>query len=144
MPMAGLSIGPIAALDYAHAKVDGYSEAGDPALTLNVGSQSYSSLTGQIGLEARASVGGFSPFLAATVEHEFTGDDRLITFAQTTSPAIVNSWNVTRDKETYGRLSGGLRASLGGMLSLDANVSSTIGRDGGQELGAQIGVKTAF
>ena len=36
MPFSALKIGPIVALDYARAKVDGYTEAGDPALTLNV------------------------------------------------------------------------------------------------------------
>ena len=142
--LAGLRIGPIVALDYARAKVNGYTEAGDPALTLNVGSQSYSSLTGQAGLEARVDAGGFSPFVAATVEHEFTGDDRLISFSQTSAPVIVNQWDVTRRKETYGRLAGGMSAGIGSALSINANVSTTISRDQGQELGAQLGIKAAF
>ena len=34
MGIAGLSAGPIVALDYARAKIDGYTEKGDPTLTL--------------------------------------------------------------------------------------------------------------
>ena len=53
MSFLGMQAGPIVALDYARAKVDGYTENGDPALTLTVGGQSLKSLAGQIGLEAR-------------------------------------------------------------------------------------------
>ncbi|MEO7864792.1 MAG: autotransporter domain-containing protein, partial [Sphingomicrobium sp.] len=41
VPMGGFGIGPVAAIDYARAKVDGYTENGDLALTLNVSSQTY-------------------------------------------------------------------------------------------------------
>ena len=36
MPLGKVRVGPVIALDYAKAKVDGYTEEGDPALTLNV------------------------------------------------------------------------------------------------------------
>ena len=51
MPLGAARIGPMVALDYARAKVDGYTESGDPVLTLNVSGQSVKSLTGQLGLE---------------------------------------------------------------------------------------------
>ena len=67
MPFGPLRVGPIAALDYARAKVDGYTEEGDAALTLDVSSQSYKAMTGQIGVEARGSlnagIGAFRPIV---------------------------------------------------------------------------------
>ena len=144
MSLAGLSAGPIIAVDYARAKVNGYTETGDPALTLNVSGQRHKAVTGQAGIEVRGDLAGLHPFVDLTAEHNFTGDDRVISFDQTTAPGIVNSWAVPGRKQTYGRLSGGASANLNGALSLDAFVSTTLGRDGGQEIGGNIGVKTRF
>jgi len=144
MPFGGVRVGPIAAIDYAHAKVDGYTENGDPALTLNVDSASLSALTGQIGVEARGEMAGFRPFVALTAEHDFTGDDRVIHFSQTSAPLIVNSWTATRDRETYGRITGGATADVSGNLSIDASASSTLGRSGSEEMGGQLSARMRF
>jgi outer membrane lipase/esterase len=140
----GMKAGPIASLDYARAKVDGYTESGDPALTLIVGNQSLKSLTGQAGLEVRGDLSGFHPFVDLTAEHEFDAGHRAITFAQTSAPIIVNTWDVSRGKQTYGRIAGGASADLGGGFSIDAYGTTTLGRDHGQELGGQLGVKARF
>ena len=146
--MGMLRIGPVAALDYARAKVDSYTESGDAALTLNVGSQTAKSLTGQIGIEARggldAGVAAFRPYISATLEHEFEDSDRGIAFAQTSAPGIVNTWNVSGGSETYGRISGGASASILAGTSLDASFSTTLGRDGGNDLGAHVGLRMGF
>jgi outer membrane lipase/esterase len=142
--LGGMKVGPVAALDYAHAKVGGYTESGDLALTLNVGSQSVNALTGQAGIEARGEIAGLKPYVDLTVEHDFSGDDRLISFAQTSAPTIVNTWAATRDKQTYGRVAGGASFTVLGGISIDAAATSTIGRDGGQEFGGQLGVKAHF
>jgi outer membrane autotransporter protein len=144
MSLGALKLGPIVALDYARAKVDGYTEAGDPALTLNIGEQSLKSLAGQGGLELRGDLAGLHAFADVTAEHDFSGDDRLITFAQTSAPIIVNHWDVPRGKDTYGRLAVGGNANLVGSLSLDAFVTTTFGREDGQEVAGQIGVKARF
>ncbi len=144
MTFGPLSVGPIVALDYARAKVNGYTETGDPALTLNVGKQRLKAFTGQAGIELRGDLAGLHPFVDATVERDFTGDGRLITFSQTSAPVIVNSWAVTRGKENYGRLSGGASADIYGAISLDAFVTTTISRDSGQEVGGQLGLKARF
>jgi uncharacterized protein YhjY with autotransporter beta-barrel domain/phospholipase/lecithinase/hemolysin len=144
MPFGAARIGPVAALDYARAKVDGYTESGDPVLTLDVGSQSLKSLTGQIGVEVRADLPGIRPYAALTAEHEFSGDSRVIRFAQTDAPVIVNPWEVSRGKDTYARASFGAAATLWGGMSLDSAVTSTLGRDGGQEIGAHVGVRANF
>ncbi len=144
MSFAGLSAGPILALDYARAKVNGYTEAGDAALTLDVSGQSHKALNGQAGLEVRGDIAGLHPFVDVTAEHNFSGDDRLITFAQTDAATIVNTWAVSGKKETYGRLAGGASASITGGLSVDAFATTTLGRNHGQEVGANVGVKAAF
>jgi outer membrane autotransporter protein len=144
MSFAGLGAGPIVPLDYARAKVNGYSETGDAALSLNVGAQSYKALKGQAGLEVRGDLAGLHPFLDVTAEHNFSRDDRPITFAQTDARIIINSWQVRGRKETYGRLAGGASASLASGLSVDAFATTTLDRNHGQEVGAQVGVKAAF
>jgi len=144
MSYGGLQAGPVIAIDYARAKVDGYTEAGDPALTLNVSGQSLKAFTGQAGVEVRGELAGLHPFVDLTAEHDFSGDDRLITFAQTDAPTIVNSWTVGRGKETYGRISGGASANITGGISIDATVSTTLGRDHGNETGANLGLKARF
>jgi outer membrane lipase/esterase len=140
----GLQAGPIVAVDYARAKVDAYTETGDPALTLNVSSQSYRAFTGQAGLEVRGEIAGLHPFADVTAEHNFTGDDRLITFAQTSAPGIVNSWAVPGRKQTYGRIAGGASANLVGGISIDVSATTTFDRKGGDEVGGQIGLKARF
>jgi len=144
VPLVGMKVGPIVAVDYARAKVDGYTETGDPALTLNVGSQSLKALTGQAGIEARGDLVGLHPFVDLTAEHDFSGTDRLISFSQTSAPVIVNHWAATRDKETYGRVAGGASADLGGDISIDAYASTTLGHNHGEEMGGQLGVKARF
>lgn len=144
MSFGGLGVGPIVALDYARAKVNGYTESGDAALTLNVSGQTHKALKGQAGLELRGDLAGLHPFVDVTAEHNFSGDDRLITFAQTDAPIIVNRWDVPGRQETYGRISGGASASLVAGLSVDAFATTTLGRNHGQEVGAQVGVKAAF
>lgn len=144
MSFSGVEAGPIVALDYARAKVNGYTETGDAALALNVGSQSYKALNGQAGLELRGELAGLHPFVDVTAEHNFSGDNRLITFAQTDAPTIVNSWTINGRRETYGRIAGGASANVVGGLSVDAFATTTLGRKHGQEVGAQVGVKGAF
>ena len=144
VPFYGLSAGPIVALDYARARVGAYTENGDSALTLNVGSQSLRSLTGQAGVEARGELAGLHPYLALTAEHEFSGNSRRILFSQTSAPLIVNHWDVSGGKQTYGRLYGGASATVVGNLSVDFSAGTTFARDHGQETGAQLGVKARF
>jgi outer membrane lipase/esterase len=136
--------GPIVALDYARAKVDGYTESGDPLLTLNVGNQTAKSLRGQLGLEVRASLAGIRPYAEVAAEHEFSGDGHLIQFAQTDAPLIINHWAVSRDKDTYGRAAFGAAASVWGGASIDAAVTTTAGRHGGQETSVQVGLRASF
>lgn len=149
MPMGAVRVGPVVAVDYVKAKVDGYTEQGDAALTLNVAEQSLKALTGGAGVELRGDFagGGLSlrPFLSAMVEKDFTGDGRAAVWSQTSAPEIVNRFDLgNRSKDPYARVSGGASAVVSTSVSLDASASSTFGQDGGNEVGAQIGLRVGF
>ncbi|MFL6724353.1 MAG: autotransporter domain-containing protein [Sphingomicrobium sp.] len=149
MPLGSVRVGPVVGLDYAKAKVDGYTESGDPALTLNVDSLGYSSLRGSLGVELRGDFGGggvqLRPFAAAVVEKDFTGDERTIRFAQTSAPTIVNSFAFEDgSKKAYGRISGGFSAAILSSVSLDVAGSATVGKDQGEETSAQVGLRFGF
>lgn len=149
LPMGIVRVGPVIGLDYARAKVDSYTETGDPALTLNVDSISYRSLRASLGVELRGDFGGggvqLRPFAAAAVEKDLTGDERTIRFAQTSAPTIVNSFAL-EDASTsaYGRISGGFSAAIFPTVTLDVSGSATIGKDQGEETSAQVGFRLGF
>ena len=148
-PLGAVRVGPVVALDYAKAKVDGYTEQGDAALALNVRSQSYSALVGGAGLELRGDFAGggvaLRPFLSAMVEKDFKGDGRTAVWSQVSAPTIVNRFDLgERDKSYYTRLSGGASAQLGGGVQLDAHASTTAGKDQGEEVTASVGFRVGF
>lgn len=149
MPTAGLRVGPVVALDYARAKVNGYTESGDAALTLNVNSQRFSSLRGSAGLEVRGDFGDegvhFRPFVSAVAEKDFKGDGRTVYYAQTDAPGIVNQFSFAdASKKTYARATGGFSASVTNAVTVDANVSGTLGKKQGNETSAQVGLNFGF
>ena len=149
MPIGSVRAGPVVALDYARAKVDGYTESGDAALALNVGSQRYKSLTGNVSLEMRGDFAGggvaFRPFISASLEKDLEGDGRLATYALVSAPSIVNRFNIAeRDKGVYTRLSAGGSAAIAGTVSVNAFLSSTLGKNQGNETSGHAGISIGF
>lgn len=149
MSLGALRIGPVVALDYAKAKVDGYTEDGDPALTLDVDSVSAKALTGSLGLELRSDFNDsgiqLRPFASAAVEKVLSGGGRTVRFAQTSAPTIVNSWGLEdRDSGVYGRLAAGANAQILGAVALNALVSGTVGRGDGNDVSAHVGLNVGF
>jgi uncharacterized protein YhjY with autotransporter beta-barrel domain/phospholipase/lecithinase/hemolysin len=149
MPFGPVSVGPVVALDYAKAKVDGYTENGDAALTLNVDSQSYEALTGNVGVELRGGLGvpgaGIHPYASALLEKDLIGDGRTLFYSQTSAPVIVNHFEYPdRSTKLYGRLTGGLSATILGTLDLQGAVSATVGKSQGNEVSAHLGVRVGF
>lgn len=149
MPLGAVRVGPVIALDYAKAKVDGYTEDGDPALTLHVDSLNYKSLRGSAGLEVRGDFAGggvqVRPFAAVVAEKDFTGDARTVHFYQTSAPTIVNSFAFEdASKKAYGRVTLGLSAAIFSNVSLDVDGSTTIGKDQGNETSANLGFRVGF
>jgi len=149
MAMGDVRLGPIAALDYARVRVDGYTEEGDPALTLNVGSTRYKSLRGSIGAELRGDFAGggvqLRPYGALVLEKELSGGNRSVNFSQTSAPIIVNHFDFENvSKKAYGRGTIGATARIFSGITLDAGVSMTAGKDQGNETSGHLGLKASF
>ena len=148
MPLGTMRFGPVIALDYAKAKVDGYTETGDVALNLDVGSVSAKSLTGGVGAELRGDfdTSGVSvrPYLSAVVEKQLLDGDRTVRFAQTSAPGIVNSWTFDQSKKAYGRISGGGSAAILKGVTLNTVLSTTVGRKDGNDVSGQVGLNIGF
>ena len=148
MPFGAMNVGPVAALDYARARVKGYTEDGDPALTLNVSSQSFKSLRGGLGVEVRADLSesaNVRPYLSAMVEKELSGNSRSIRFSQTSAPIIVNTFEFeSPSKRAYGRFNVGGSTTLSDAITLDAGVSLTVGRKYGNEASGQLALNVGF
>ena len=149
IPVWKFRAGPIVAVDYAKAKVDGYTEEGDPALALDVSSVSYKSLRGGVGLEVRGDFEGggvqFRPYTSLLLEKEFSGDGRAVRFAQTSAPTIVNSWEFEdASNKPYARFVSGFSAAILSGVSLDVAGSRTMGKEEGEETSAQVGLRFGF
>lgn len=149
MSLGDVRIGPVAGLDYARVRVDGYTENGDPALTLNVGSTRYNSLRGSIGAELRGDFAGggiqLRPYGALVLEKELSGGNRSVSFSQTSAPIIVNHFDFENvSKKAYGRGTVGATARIFTGIHLDAGISMTAGKDQGNETSGHLGLKASF
>lgn len=137
--LGGLELGPVVGARYAEATIDGYTETGDAALTLNVQDQELQSLIGSAGIEARGAidVGGLAvrPYAIAAIEREFEGDARTIRYALTAAPGIVNRWNLPeRSDDLYGRITAGVNFELGAAATLQLNATAAIDQEEGDEV----------
>jgi phospholipase/lecithinase/hemolysin/uncharacterized protein YhjY with autotransporter beta-barrel domain len=143
-------IGPIGGLIYAHARVNGFTEAGDPVLILNVGPQTEEALIGSVGAQFRMPfvVNGriINPYLNLTAEDDFIGNGRIIQFSATSAPLIGNNWAIPNgtSQNVYGRVTAGVVAPVWNNVSLTANVSRTFGRQGGDDFYGTGGFNVSF
>jgi len=149
LPLGAFRAGPVVALDYARARVNGYTEEGDSVLSLNVGRERFSSLRGSVGAEVRGDFGGngvqVRPYASALLEKDFNGDERTFAFSQTSAPTIVNRFRIEdTSKQVYGRLAAGLSAAILSGVSVNATLSGTVGKDQGNETTGHLGVRAAF
>jgi phospholipase/lecithinase/hemolysin/uncharacterized protein YhjY with autotransporter beta-barrel domain len=143
-------IGPIGGLTYARARVNGYTESGDPVLTLNVGQQTAETLIGSVGAQFRFPfmVSGrlINPYINLTADDDFIGNGRIIQFGATSAPLIVNSWMVPNatSQQVYGRVAAGVLAPVSDKIALTANISQTFARQGGNDFYGNGGLKISF
>jgi outer membrane autotransporter protein len=143
-------IGPIGGLTYARARIDSYTEAGDPALTLAVGRQTAEALVASAGAQIRfpVLVNGriISPYLNLTAENDVIGNGRIIQYGATSAPLIVNNWSIP-DRGTdriYGRVAAGVVAPVSDTLALTVNLSRTFAREGGDDFYGSGGLKISY
>jgi outer membrane lipase/esterase len=143
-------IGPIAGLTYARVNVNGYTENGDPVLTLMVGPQTAEALIASAGVQFRAPfmVNGrvISPYLNLTAENDLIGNGRIIQFGATSAPLIINNWTLPdgTSQHIYGRVTGGVVAPVTNTIALMFNVSQTFARQGGNDFYGNGGLKISF
>jgi outer membrane lipase/esterase len=145
-----IQAGPIGGLLYARARVNGYTEAGDPVLTLNVGPQTAETLIGSVGAQFRFPfwVAGklISPYVNLTADDDIIGNGRIVQFGATSAPLIINNWNIanTNSRNVYGRVAAGIVAPVWNNVALTANVSQTFARTGGNDFYGNGGLKISF
>jgi outer membrane lipase/esterase len=141
-------LGPIGGLTYSKVWIDAYNENGDPLLTQAVSKQDLEGLTGSAGVQFRlptAVVSRFNPFLNLTVEHDFIGDARVITTAQTYALGLPIATQVTEGhSQTYGKVAAGTNVDLGGRFSATINAESTFARQGGNLMAVTAGLNARF
>lgn len=143
-------VGPIGGLTYARARVNGYTENGDPVLALNVGQQTAEALIGSVGAQFRFPfmVSGrlINPYINLTADDDFIGNGRIIQFGATSAPLIVNNWNVpnSTSQHVYGRVAAGVVAPVSNTVALTANISQTFARQGGNDFYGNGGLKISF
>src|SRR5947209_7491357 len=108
-----VQVGPIGSLLYARARVNGFTEAGDPVLTLNIGSQTAETLIGSVGAQFRFPfwVGGklISPYVNLTADDDIIGNGRIVQFGATSPPIIINNLAIpnANSHNVYGRIASG-------------------------------------
>jgi uncharacterized protein YhjY with autotransporter beta-barrel domain/phospholipase/lecithinase/hemolysin len=144
-----LRAGPIAGLTYIHARVDGYTETGDPLLTFDVSAQTLESLTGHVGLRFLAPFRNGDnvviPYLNVTLEHQLGDDTRTLTTSLTQAPLLpILSPVATFDARTYGRVEGGITMQLDPGVGATVNASSTFARDDANDFRIGAGVNFRF
>uniref|UniRef100_UPI0025F86CEB autotransporter outer membrane beta-barrel domain-containing protein n=1 Tax=Tardiphaga sp. TaxID=1926292 RepID=UPI0025F86CEB len=145
----GGQVGPVGGLTYARARIDGYSETGDPVLTLAVGSQTAETLVGSIGAQFRRAFvvndRTINPYLNLTLEDDLLGNSRNIQFDATSAPLIINNWSIPGNSQRlFGRIAGGVVAPVSGNVAVMINASQTLGRSGGNDFYGNGGVKISF
>jgi outer membrane lipase/esterase len=107
-------------------------------------------LIGSIGVQLRAPfiVHGqiINPYLNLTAEDDFIGNGRLIQFNASSTPLIVNNWNIPNgaSREVYGRVTAGVVAPVWNNVSFTANVSRSFARETGDDFYGAGGLKISF
>jgi phospholipase/lecithinase/hemolysin/uncharacterized protein YhjY with autotransporter beta-barrel domain len=136
-------IGPIAGIAYAHAKLDGYTESGDPAAALVVGSQKVDTVVGSAGLEWRPNLGpAITPWVRATAEKSVHGDKRDVLYAPADADTVINRFEISSASDkAYGDVAGGISARIGEHVAIEGTVHTTFSRAEGNDYGGFAGVK---
>lgn len=143
-----ISAGPVVGFDYVQASIASYTENGDPALTMAVGSQSLSRTLISAGLAVSAAghAGRFAITPHGSIELQtqpggnsgsfssvFT-DEPLVGLT-TTYPTLASSWGVADV---------GLTATMSDRLAATIDLASTFARTGGDQRMVTAGMRYKF
>lgn len=144
--LGSLKAGPVLGAQYARARLDGYTETGDPVLTLSVSGQRVNETVGFAGVELKGDMEigglGIQPFVKLLAEKELDGNVRSIGYAATVAPGIVNSFESEHGgDDAYGRVDAGASLALIGRLSLQVQASATFEHPEQNEMSGLVGFK---
>ena len=143
-----LRAGPIAGLTYLHGRIDGYTEEGNPSLTLTVGAQTVDSLAGSVGVRFLApfKAGGnlVVPYLNVTWEHQFGDSVQSLTTSLSQTGAPVPLSFPAFDARDFGKIEGGLTVEFAPQASVTLNGASTFARDDAHDFRVSAGVNLRF
>ncbi|RBH48397.1 hypothetical protein C3F00_036090, partial [Pseudomonas sp. MWU13-2860] len=115
-PLGAYRTGPIAGLDYAHVKVNGFTEQGGNSSSMAFNAQNNTSLVARVGWQLEADIGRFSPYAKVSYAHEFKRDDRVVT-AGVANTLGDNSVNLGKPKADWLEWTAGLSAQLNKSVS---------------------------
>jgi outer membrane autotransporter protein len=149
MDFGSLKAGPVIGVQYARVKMDGFTETGDPVLTLNVQDQRASETNGFAGVEAAldVAVGGLSlkPFVKVLAEKQLDSSGGTIRYSSTSASNIVNTFRLDPESDdVYGRIEGGASFELASRISLQLAASATFEHPEHDEVSGFLGVKIGF
>jgi outer membrane autotransporter protein len=149
MQFGGLRAGPVIGVQYTRVRMDGFTERGDPVLTLNVQDQRASETNGFAGVEAQFELdaGGLSvkPFAKLLAEKQLDSSGGVIRYSSTSAPGIVNSFRLDEKSDrVYGRVEGGASMELGSRISLQIGASATFEHPEHNEFSGFAGLKIGF
>ncbi|WP_440026771.1 autotransporter outer membrane beta-barrel domain-containing protein [Chromobacterium amazonense] len=138
-----LSHGPVAGLDFAHAKVGGFTEQGGNSSSMSFNEQTRSSLVGRVGWQLDATIGQFSPYAKVSYAHEFKQDDRNVTAGLATA---MGDWttNLGKPASNWMEWTAGVSANFNKKVTAFGQLTATSGKNGGNQTGGNIGVAVSF
>jgi outer membrane autotransporter protein len=150
LELGAVRAGPIAGLTWVRSHIDGYTETGDPNLTLTVSSLTLDSVTGSVGIRFLAPfrAGGnlVVSYLNVTLEHQFGDLDHVLVANLASAPALppILSAFAAFDARDYGKIEGGLTLELGPELSTSLGGASTFGRGDSTDFRLSAGLNWRF
>ncbi|WP_022720735.1 autotransporter domain-containing protein [Rhodopseudomonas sp. B29] len=143
-----LRLGPIAGLNYTNAAIRGYTETGDVLLTMMVDRQKLDALTGDLGVQLRYPLqigsGIYAPFLNLIAAHDFLRSGHTVTTTLVSAPLLPILTPVSADGGTYGRVAGGVSATVATNVTATLTGTTSFARKGGDDAGVSGGLKIAF
>ncbi|POA99597.1 hypothetical protein C2134_05835 [Chromobacterium sinusclupearum] len=138
-----LTHGPVAGLDFAHAKVGGFTEQGGNSSSMYFNEQTRSSLVGRVGWQLDATVGQFSPYAKVSYAHEFKQDDRNVTAGLATAQGDWTT-NLGKPASNWMEWTAGVSANFNKKVTAFGQLTATSGKNGGNQTGGNIGVAVSF
>lgn len=143
MPLGAYRTGPIAGLDYAHVKVNGFTEQGGNSSSMAFNAQNGTSLVARVGWQLEADIGRFSPYAKLSYAHEFKRDDRVVTAGLATTLGDY-SVKLGKPKADWLEWTAGLSAQLSKSVSMFGQLSAASGRSGSNQTAGNVGVALTF